>query len=113
MATSVDSEAHFSSCCKLIGLEDNVLKELQKLKLNTIGRFAYAVGQPGVQLAEWTGSHGCPRLFRLPAQIAAGWYTCVCWNRASSSPAAMSLVFEKWKQTSAALATYEVAFSLF
>ena len=52
MATLVDSEAHFGSRCKLIGLDDSVYKELQKLKLDTIGRFAYAVGQPGVLLAE-------------------------------------------------------------
>ena len=56
MTTVVDSEAHFAARCVQIGLDDGMLKELQKLKLDTIGKFAYAVGQPGVPLgdSDWT-----------------------------------------------------------
>ena len=56
MTTVVDSEAHFAARCVQIGLDDGMLKDLQKLKLDTIGKFAYAVGQPGVPLGDsnWT-----------------------------------------------------------
>ena len=56
MSTLVASEAHFAARCSQIGFDDAALKEVQRLKLITIGKFAYAVGQPGVPLsdADWS-----------------------------------------------------------
>ena len=83
MATLVDSEAHFGSRCKLIGLDDSVYKQLQKLKLDTIGRFAYVLlaesdwqswlstTVPGTSVA----SAACLRRLLFEAQTIFFWLT--------------------------------------
>ena len=55
MSSLVESEHHFSKRCQEVGLTDPTCRALSTLGVSSLGRLAYAVGQPGqaVPSEEW------------------------------------------------------------
>lgn len=50
MTSIVDSVAHFNKRCDAVGMSDRAITHLNDSNMNTLGKIAFAVGQPGQPL---------------------------------------------------------------